>query len=288
MYIVVQKAGVLPVYTVKPESKEKPIRTLHRDLLLPCGYLPAQEPEIIVKEKKEKEKTLPSIDPIEEEADDEESFVHVTPSVEPMRFSTVIDMPTVHQPALPPVPPVSSPPQSFSTQEDVSLVEDGLSNSDGKVLEGAPGEPEIIPEVTDEMPECFTPVVEDSSEDGRVLSQNGSPTLDESAEPSILDPVPDSPVGASTQPSPDLEPVLRRSTRSKTPPTRLQYSRLGHPLLKSIQSLLTGLSSAFAAVLLYDEDVMVPTHSQSAVCRQPGPCPRTYMGSGGESVTQVT
>ena len=30
VYIVVKRAGTLPVYTVRPENKEKPSRTLHR------------------------------------------------------------------------------------------------------------------------------------------------------------------------------------------------------------------------------------------------------------------
>ncbi|KAL0154930.1 hypothetical protein M9458_049193, partial [Cirrhinus mrigala] len=39
VYIVESRAGELLVYTVKPEGKEGPLRTLHRDLLLPCGFL---------------------------------------------------------------------------------------------------------------------------------------------------------------------------------------------------------------------------------------------------------
>lgn len=31
-YIVVKRAGTLPVYTVRPENKNSPSRTLHRDL----------------------------------------------------------------------------------------------------------------------------------------------------------------------------------------------------------------------------------------------------------------
>ncbi|XP_049334999.1 uncharacterized protein LOC125802000 [Astyanax mexicanus] len=42
VYIVVKCAGELPVYTVKPENDEGPLRTLHRDLLLPCGFLTAE------------------------------------------------------------------------------------------------------------------------------------------------------------------------------------------------------------------------------------------------------
>lgn len=40
VYVVVKQAGDLPVYTLRPESREGPLWTLHRDLLLPCGSLP--------------------------------------------------------------------------------------------------------------------------------------------------------------------------------------------------------------------------------------------------------
>lgn len=42
VYVVVKCAGDLPVYTVKPETRDGPTRTLHRDLLLPCGFLSTQ------------------------------------------------------------------------------------------------------------------------------------------------------------------------------------------------------------------------------------------------------
>lgn len=37
IYVMIKCAGDLPVYTVRPENKDGPKRTLHRDLLLPCG-----------------------------------------------------------------------------------------------------------------------------------------------------------------------------------------------------------------------------------------------------------
>lgn len=43
IYVVVRKIKDSPVYVVKPETKEGPKRTLHRDLLLPCGFLPVVE-----------------------------------------------------------------------------------------------------------------------------------------------------------------------------------------------------------------------------------------------------
>lgn len=36
VYMVTKKADDLPVYMVKPEKRNGPLRTLHRDLLLPC------------------------------------------------------------------------------------------------------------------------------------------------------------------------------------------------------------------------------------------------------------
>ncbi len=40
MYVVLRQSEDLPVYVVRPETREGPQRTLHRDLLLPCGFLP--------------------------------------------------------------------------------------------------------------------------------------------------------------------------------------------------------------------------------------------------------
>ncbi|XP_061590121.1 uncharacterized protein LOC133455211 [Cololabis saira] len=45
IYVVIKRAGKLPVYTVCPETKDGPKRTLHRDLLLPCGFLPVTTAE---------------------------------------------------------------------------------------------------------------------------------------------------------------------------------------------------------------------------------------------------
>uniref|UniRef100_A0A3P8RRT6 Gypsy retrotransposon integrase-like protein 1 n=1 Tax=Amphiprion percula TaxID=161767 RepID=A0A3P8RRT6_AMPPE len=45
VYRVLRQMEDLPVYTVQPESGNGPTRTLHRDLLLPCGHLSEAEPE---------------------------------------------------------------------------------------------------------------------------------------------------------------------------------------------------------------------------------------------------
>lgn len=47
IHVVVTRIGNSPVYVVKPETGEGPSRTLHRDLLLPCGFLSANESQEI-------------------------------------------------------------------------------------------------------------------------------------------------------------------------------------------------------------------------------------------------
>ncbi len=51
IYIVIKKAVDLPVYTVQSEGKDGPLRTLHRDLLLPCGFLRENAPAESVRPK---------------------------------------------------------------------------------------------------------------------------------------------------------------------------------------------------------------------------------------------
>lgn len=57
VHVVVKRAGNLPVYTVKPEGKDGPQRTLHRDLLLPCGFLTVPESEVIPKQTTHRPRT---------------------------------------------------------------------------------------------------------------------------------------------------------------------------------------------------------------------------------------
>ncbi|KAG1925566.1 hypothetical protein F2P79_025461, partial [Pimephales promelas] len=40
VYVVQRQSGDVPVYVVRPETGDGPQRTLHHDLLLPCGFLP--------------------------------------------------------------------------------------------------------------------------------------------------------------------------------------------------------------------------------------------------------
>lgn len=57
IYVVQKKAGDLPVYIVCPEGQEGPLRTLHRDLLLPCGFLSEEDEEMATPKQASKPKT---------------------------------------------------------------------------------------------------------------------------------------------------------------------------------------------------------------------------------------
>lgn len=79
VYIVLRQAGDIPVYTVKPEGKDGPVRTLHRDLLLPCGFLPATMTDQPVKQTPvRRPRTRQS--PITESEEDDYSDSEIVPA----------------------------------------------------------------------------------------------------------------------------------------------------------------------------------------------------------------
>ncbi|XP_027861115.1 uncharacterized protein LOC114136907 [Xiphophorus couchianus] len=276
VYIIQKKAGTLPVYTVKPEGKDRPIRTLHRDLLLPCGYLsPASKPEQIKPTTAIAPETSENVDLLDPE--NEELFLFDLPDFSSSyvtRVTTEVDLPAPASTVAPlPVDPPGQHPQS-SLEEEVG---------EEKEVESGP-EPiaELDMEQTAEDgtdSDDSEPLVENSS------SQSGpvSPHPESASSPGQSSMLSDS--SAAKLSSPDPEPPVRRSTRTHQPPTRLQYSTLGHPLLQSIQTLFQGLSTIFTSALDLDETSVTSTSCDSVVCHQPVACTRPHMSLGGEPVT---
>ncbi|KAK7879131.1 hypothetical protein WMY93_034090, partial [Mugilogobius chulae] len=54
VYTIVKQIPDLPVYVVIPENSNGPERVLHRDLLLPCGFLPSTTEEVDLPDSKAK------------------------------------------------------------------------------------------------------------------------------------------------------------------------------------------------------------------------------------------
>lgn len=68
VHFVVGRTGDLPLYTVRPERQEGPLRKLHRDVLLPCGFLSSLvEDEVDVAKPQKKQATRQSRDEEDEE-----------------------------------------------------------------------------------------------------------------------------------------------------------------------------------------------------------------------------
>uniref|UniRef100_A0A8P4K456 Gypsy retrotransposon integrase-like protein 1 n=1 Tax=Dicentrarchus labrax TaxID=13489 RepID=A0A8P4K456_DICLA len=97
IYVVVKQAGDLPVYTVRPENKESPLRTLHRDLLLPCGSLPQsdEKPDLL---KPCRPKTRQSAKESQSDSEDDIPYewFREQPDTEIGRFTTVYEIPKVN------------------------------------------------------------------------------------------------------------------------------------------------------------------------------------------------
>ncbi|KAK7906944.1 hypothetical protein WMY93_015556 [Mugilogobius chulae] len=248
VYVIEKKAGTLPVYTVKPEGKDHPIRTLHRDLLLPCGFLsPVSKPDKPKLPSVTSEIPTPETPDLQEDNDDPElldPYLHDLPgtSFDPIRFTTVVELPVSTPPVVPVAAPASPPGQPLQSviEEDSVVVEHEMSGPElvdhtdldtdlEQVSEIAPAVVEEPPEErTSSQPECLSP------EPVHISSDSES-----QPEPEI------------SSPESDLPP--RRPTRTRQPPNRLQYSGLGKPVLQSIQSLFHGLSTAFASALQLEE-----------------------------------
>ncbi|XP_055020426.1 zinc finger protein jing homolog [Boleophthalmus pectinirostris] len=217
VYVVVKKSGNLPVYTVKPEDAEKPLRTLHRDLLLPCGCIPVTSNVQPVPVAKPVTPPLPPEDSDIDHSSDDEQIArwYPEPVTEPVRFSTTVTLP--------------SSPEIFAPTSSENLDPQPPETLEHEPL-GSP-EPALLPE----------------------LSIHSDPVhdIDEAAQP---EPEIDS---SLHEPNSDLSSPVdeteQRPTRTRRPPDRFQYQQLGQPILKSMQTIFEGLGKAlFLAVTDHD------------------------------------
>ena len=294
VYIVTKRAGSLPVYTVKPENKDRPVRTLHRDLLLPCGFL--STPAMQVKQKltqSHDSQTCPKSSLDDADGSEEELTLDSSqPSSEPVTFTTVLELPTpgpVNSPTTSSESPVNQPGQLVQVPTDKQKPVNMSSNEQSVVAEPEAvvqhPETELQRSVDNEVPEKTYPSTHLNPEPVINEPLETLASEAETSEPprSVSESDSHESEGNSSQES---DPPPRRPTRMRRPPERLNYSQLGHPFLHSIQSLFHGLSIAFNYALDPVEPHPAPV-SESAVCCQPAACTRPYMSSGGEHVART-
>lgn len=317
IYVVVKRAGDLPVYTVRPETKDGPLRTLHRDLLLPCGFLPATEPEKPVTPKPAQRphtRRNPGVDDAEthsvegvetSDVDDAESGEDVPvqwstdpPTLEPVTFTKVYETRRWS----------SRRPHCTANAEEQSK-SDLVPSTSSRPVELTPAADEVSDDVpVDNLPEVDNPPkVDNLPEDNPPEQYNipgnddlpydppGKTTENESSKeksdneevrtgaPEVVT-VESTPVDAEPAEDIAVKDVIeeagnipRRSVRQREKREKVQFS---NPLVSVIQSLFQGFSTAFTNSLDQVDYMSVISQPHSR-------CNETCAISRGEGVTQV-
>ncbi|KAK7899346.1 hypothetical protein WMY93_020199 [Mugilogobius chulae] len=254
VYVVIKCAGDLPVYTVKPESKDGPTRTLHRDLLLPCGFLPAvthRESSPPAPAQRPQTRSQPLPEPADVYSSEDEEILFFRPPVPAKSSESSVCSPRnlVPEPAtisFSPLPiepavgrvqttqelPVESPPEISQAPETVCPLENAQpvvpaeSAAEDENLPESIGQPEDPSESQSNVPveevaEEMLPVAEDQPE----LSVDPEPV---SSDPDLSGIAVESasPNHIATTPEIADDVTLRRSGRQRVPPNRLRYSKL--------------------------------------------------------------
>ena len=246
IHVVVRRINDSPVYVVKPEAGEGPQRTLHRDLLLPCGFLPVTEirehssPIDTSKKRKLRDKTAKDtqeeVDCQEDESYSDEDELYPSAWVpeiitkgpflqreggflEPQPASRVLN------------PDTSSfvPQSSTQFQPETPLV-----SSEGSST------------VTHPIPQCRAPdhvVVDIPEPDMTHISPVREDTDLITTDPVVVD------TDNVTSESLESENTsVRRSVRERRPPRKLTYDELGEPLTLAISSFFQALGAAISHV----------------------------------------
>ncbi|KAM4570191.1 uncharacterized protein PAE49_009394 [Odontesthes bonariensis] len=246
IYVVVKRAGDLPVYTVRPESDlAGRTRTLHRDLLLPCGFLPkGPEPQTTAHVRRPQTRSLkkPVVDPelcLSEDEEDMSFLSIIVPSMEytvegalPVQPSTNNTTVFESDNSIASNLPVVGESSLVVDAEDPSLSREEEPEADNGIEIGQylPEGPVTVPQQRSELqgPVETSPEVVVTSSPSHEASVVGADLEDGDA------------LGSDTDQS------IRRSSRQRQPPKRLQYSELGNPLISVVQTLLHSLADACA------------------------------------------
>lgn len=291
VYIVTKQMENLPVYTVKPEKGDGPNRTLHRDLLLPCGFLSPieHEPERVTKPNRPRTRQSSALEIDTDQALEEEDELYYpeTPQVEDRQFYQVRVMPST-QGFKPDKDSVNDKERPNTLLETTDLPGKEPENETETYLP----EQETGNEIETYLPEDETgsstdtnlPQTERESEanlprrESDPSLQNNIPceteTDTQKGKNVLLTSLSDSPLSedSTNQPSPErqvenedetetfqTETQVRRSERIRQPSQRLTYPQLGNPLVTVVKSLFQGLNKALIDSLV--PDVAYPTRA---------------------------
>lgn len=275
IYVVTKQMGDLPVYSVKPEKEEGPLRTLHRDLLLPCGFLPEtekEEPNTKSSSKRPRTRQQTTNQQDEELASDDDTYeswyaTTTLPEAHERRFVKVYEIP---RHSLAPVPdghsqgPVKPHPctegngvvdysNTPTPDETVNLPEEEMEQPTETERETGNlpvKETEILPDQeSGNLPERETeesPVTKTQNLPGNLLDTSLEPVEGNPMEPETTGHIEaEIPVQEKTE----ADIPVRRSLRHREPSRRFHYPELGNPLVSVVTSLFQGLTTALTSSL---------------------------------------
>ena len=299
VHVVVRRAGTLPVYTVKPENADGPLRTLHRDLLLPCGYLPAEENSEPVQKpvpRRPGTRANPAVE--EEHSSDEEDdalipvwlsspvpMVSEIPVYPDLSMTDVQDTRHTEPPGVRPVespvnaqnddnPPEFDNPTDLDTQPDFDNLPDmSNSTSDGPLMsikfnshqsdtEYLSADRVTPTEQANEPALIQNDLLEDDNPD---VQGEQLPVEEDGFKGAELEEGKDGTIPMDTEENTDTNDSVRRSERNRQPPRRLDYTELGNPLITAVKSFFQGLSTAWEEVIR-EEPVQPPALTPRIIC----------------------
>ncbi|CAI5662959.1 unnamed protein product [Oreochromis niloticus] len=247
IHIVVKRVKDSPVYVVRPENGDGPQRTLHRDLLLPCGFLPV-EGQIgsdsqngnrrKMRTRSKPNRTKGNDNDNGGEYSDEEELCIGTWNPQIITKGPYFQPESTHpkaQQQMDSHPPVSSP--------DTVVPETSLPDI---------GKPTLTqPEVSNTSRVDYVP--SDARSSDHVVIDIPEPDLTPTMTDADLTPPEPAVINDDTA-STDAgatEPVrLRRSDRERRPPQKFTYDELGEPLTLAISSFFQTLGVAFSKTVM--------------------------------------
>lgn len=261
IHIVVKRIDGGPVYVVKPERGSGPHRTLHRDLLLPCGFLPVEKtPEQGPRLDKAKKMPLRSGKRRDLQTENDTSEGNLTDEEEetylfegPPQFATwgpyvqEIESTLQRQPLI----PLNPEAPEFSTQH--SLTSDRMTSDQSVkppelLIETSSDVDQPFPQSRDhvvvDIPECDISREEERNRNVSPNHKDNDTTLPNQHHDIVsqeleedLNVIPESRLS---------EP--RRSHRERHQPHKFTYDELGKPLILAICSLIESLQDILSPV----------------------------------------
>lgn len=270
IFQVVKQINESPVYVVKPLTTNGPEKTLHRDLLLPCGFLTSTSPtDESDREERKEEMSCPKEALLANEFHYLDEFIQ-----EPVQDHDVdyYFPQTTQDTSYPTITIIREVPYNKGINEDTIGI---TLNPNARAFEPSVSKEDVhLPGETmteDNLPGKF--LVKMMKPVNELNSTSTARNDDESTQELIVNDV--EPVeqkenetredkhnnSETVSVEHDLNnkgipaqemPELRRSTRHREQPDRLNYKSLGNPLALVMHSLLEGLGQAFTQALETD------------------------------------